>query len=454
MKITNKRKRFLLWAALFLWIAIWTLGGIQIVKAATLFQAADNSGAGTNQSWNRAFVCSAETELCYAFGGGTTAGTTVDDTYFYTPGTDTWTTTGFAEMPAAYRFIYYAGGAYENWIFATETSSGNQNTLLYGINGDSWSTIADPAGGFSSSTITGTNVDSEYYVFNFSGTILTAYTLDIESPGSGWSSAQSAVTASTSVQYAKSVYDPVNQTIVIITRDNGITFEWDVAAGTGIVVADTFTPCTGAGTVCIPSVFFYDADLGLVAGKQGDPGATTIGLYQYDPVTNVWGNTPVETLTDSDFNYLAFTDFAPKGSAYTNPNTGVTEFMFGGGVTNLANPGVASSEWFIRTGDPGGVATEDRNFDTWYQNFLDSMGMGGTLGKLLVSSMIGGIFYFVLAIKGVPWIISLGITGLIITTFTAGLIFNPAILLGLIAIVGLGGMFLLLAMIFGGGDSA
>lgn len=97
------------------------------------------------------------------------------------------------------------------------------------------------------------------------------------------------------------------------------------------------------------------------------------------------------------------------------------------------------------------VVTEG-TFDSWLDNFLSSLGMNSPVGRLLVGSLFAGVLFFVLAIKEVPWIISLGITGFAVVTMTAAMVFNPAILLGLIAIVGVASIGLIFSLFIGGGD--
>jgi hypothetical protein len=58
--------------------------------------------------------------------------------------------------------------------------------------------------------------------------------------------------------------------------------------------------------------------------------------------------------------------------------------------------------------------------------------------------------FMVMAIKGVPWIISLGLTGISAVMLTLVNVLDEAILLSLIAIVMFGGMGLIFALFMGG----
>jgi hypothetical protein len=154
-------------------------------------------------------------------------------------------------------------------------------------------------------------------------------------------------------------------------------------------------------------------------------------------------------LSEADFNYLAFTDLAPMEGHFTDAQ-GITNLVFGGGKTSLANPGVTASEWFYRIGDPGGVTTTENTFDTWLVNFFASMGMDSPVGRILVGSLFIMAIFMVMAIKGVPWIISLGLTGISAVMLTLVNVLDEAILLSLIAIVMFGGMGLIFALFMGG----
>lgn len=447
-RLSRKQKCYIAIAVI---VALWSVVGGYVLSA-SLIQAADNSNVSTNTSWNRAFLCSQTTEFCYAWGGGTILGSDVDNTYRYDPVADSWNDAAIPELPPTNEWLFgnYAIGACNDLLIATEGDL--EQSYLYNETTTTFQTISPPVGAPFGFGFTGVSTGCEYSLFTFTSNILTKYTLDMENPGDGWNSQQDALVAANSVQLSKAIYDPTNEVIVIIARDNGATWIWDLATAQVTVATNAFPPCSGAGVGCYASFFTWDANLGLVAGQQGTPSSTTIGLYQFDVEANEWGSTTVETLSEADFNYLAFTSFAPLNASYTL--NGVTTTMFGGGVTNLANPGVAASEWFIRTGDPGGVTTTDRNIDTWLTNFLASMGMDSAFGRLLIGSLFGVIIFAFLTVFKVHWIISLGATGMAVTFLTAATIFNEVVLLGLVALVMLGGMGLIFALLMGGRDSS
>lgn len=433
--------------------AVWSVVG-GIVFAATLIQAADH-GSG-NTSFNRAFVCSQESTFCYTWGGGSsgTSAGWVDDTFRYNPTLDSWASGSIVELPVVAKFLYYTTGSFENLMIATETA--NNNSFLYDETSNTFQTISPPVGFSGNFGYLGVSAGEDYYLMEAVGGIFSAFRLDMTNPGAGWMSIQDVYTEPVSLQFAKAVYDPVNNVIVMISTVSGLSdvgYTWIFDINTGQLIeniVDKFPPCDIVVSSCVPSFFAYDANLGVIAGKQGTPSATTIGLYQFDVVTMDWSSATVEILSEADFNYAAFTTLGPMNSSYTID--GITTTMFGGGQTASASPGFTAGEWFIRTGDPGGVTPVERDFDSWISNFLASIGMDSPVGRLLVGSIFSIVMFFVLTIKGVPWIMALGITGLSITTLTAAMIFNPAILLGLIAIVMVGGMGLIFALILGGGD--
>jgi hypothetical protein len=257
---------------------------------------------------------------------------------------------------------------------------------------------------------------------------------------------------------AKAVYDPRDDVIVIITRNNGTTLAYDVISGQlltnslGATGVGIFPPCD-LTPVCITSLFYYDADLGVIAGKQGDPSSTSMTMYRFVGGQGISSDDAWEDsgliLSEADFNYLAFTSEAPMEGYYVDSD-GITNVVFGGGKSDLGSPGVTASEWFYRIGDPGGVTTTENTFDTWLVNFFASMGMDSPVGRILVGSLFIMAIFMVMAIKGVPWIISLGLTGISAVMLTLVNVLDEAILLSLIAIVMFGGMGLIFALFMGG----
>lgn len=91
----------------------------------------------------------------------------------------------------------------------------------------------------------------------------------------------------------------------------------------------------------------------------------------------------------------------------------------------------------------------DNDVDSWIINFLESLGLNSPFGKVLAGAIFTAVIFMILAINGVPWIIALGLAGMAVTVLTAALIFNPAILLGLAAIVMMGGMLLIFTLVLG-----
>ena len=452
------RRTRLFYIAVFVWVLLWIIGGYTIVRAATFAQATDNSNVSTNTSWNRGFACSSASGLCYAFGGGTTS-TGVDNVYSYDILTDTWSSSP-QDLPAtgAWLFFQYAHGGGNGYIVGTKVD--DETTYVYNEAANTWSTVSPPSGFSGLFGFVGVT-DNERYYYLFETHVdntLEIYRLDMQNPGSGWTADTAIYTGSLILQWAKGTFDPRTDTIIIHTRDNGITIGYNILTGQmvsnslGATGLGIFPPCD-LTSICVPSVFYYDADLGLIAGKQGDPSSTSMTMYRFVggqgiSSTDAWVDSGL-ILSEADFNYLAFTSFAPTEGYFTDAN-GITNLVFGGGRTNLANPGVAASEWFYRIGDPGGVTTTENTFDTWLVNFFASMGMDSPVGRILVGSLFIMAIFMVMAIKGVPWIISLGLTGISAVMLTLVNVLDEAILLSLIAIVMFGGMGLIFALFMGG----
>lgn len=90
--------------------------------------------------------------------------------------------------------------------------------------------------------------------------------------------------------------------------------------------------------------------------------------------------------------------------------------------------------------------------DSWIPNFLTSIGMNTPIGKILVGVIFAGILFFVMSAWKIPWIISLGVAGMSGTFLTAATVLDPAILLGMVAIIGLGAIGLIFSLFLGGGN--
>ena len=456
-KMRAKRTR-LFYIAVFVWVLLWIIGGYTIVRAATFAQATDNSNVSQNTSWNRAFACSSASGLCYAFGGGTSFSADVDNVYSYDILTDTWSSTP-QDLPATsdWRFGQYAHGGGNGYVAGTEDD--DHTTYVYNEAANTWSFVAPPSGLSGSFGIVGTT-DNERYYYLFESDVantLEIYRLDMQTPGT-WVSDTAIYTGTLSFAWSKATFDPSTNNIVIVSLNDGITLAYNTITGLlvqndlGATGLGIFPPCDLVSG-CTPSVLYYDADLGILAGKQGDPSSTSMTMYRFVggqgiSSTDAWVDSGV-ILSEADFNYLAFTDLAPMEGHFTDAQ-GITNLVFGGGKTSLANPGVTASEWFYRIGDPGGVTTTENTFDTWLVNFFASMGMDSPVGRILVGSLFIMAIFMVMAIKGVPWIISLGLTGISAVMLTLVNVLDEAILLSLIAIVMFGGMGLIFALFMGG----
>lgn len=401
---------------------------------------------------NREVACSQTTVYCYVMGGGADIGTVSNVVNRYNRLTDSVDTVHV--LPADVGFSgAYASGAYSHYIIAVGAPNvgSTLHAYIYDENTNLWtdrninSEIFGQGFGY-----TGVQVGPYFYLFTIQSSIFNAFRIDLNNPSAGFSNiSQTAWTTGYSLQWAKSVYDPITQHVLIFNLNNGILINYNVAQEKAFSVSSTFAPCVPT-MGCQPSLTFYDNDFGIVAGKQGDISSTTIGLYQWDWTTQTFSATPVEILSNANFTSQQFgATFQPKAGSVTDPDTGETQTFFGSSMTASVNPGYSANQFWLRTGDPGGVTPTEHNFDTWLTNFLASMGLDSPVGKLIVGSLFVGIMFFILSIKGVPWLLSLGIAGLAVTTMTAASIFDPAVLLGLLAIAMLGGIFLIISALFG-----
>jgi hypothetical protein len=394
--------------------------------------------------------------MCYAIGGGADSGTDSAAVDSYDRSNDT--ITAVQSLPEQAVFGNYTGSAYGNYIMAIggNLTSLNTETYIYNELTDSWQTVTplfDVSAGY-----TATAAGQYYYVFTIVSGQANAYRLNLENIAGGYSLVASETGwAGFGLTRSKTIYDPEENKFLIFAKDDGfmITFNPITAAFDFTSSTYVFDPCDTINN-CAPSLAFYDANFGIVAGKQGDPSSTTIGLYQWDweggDGDGGFSASTVETLSNANFNSLQFTqdtDSQPEAGWVTD-DEGITQTFFGSSKSNSSNPGYNANQYWLRTGDPGGVTTTENTFDTWLVNFFASMGMDSPVGRILVGSLFIMAIFMVMAIKGVPWIISLGLTGISAVMLTLVNVLDEAILLSLIAIVMFGGMGLIFALFMGG----
>lgn len=454
MKITKRQRKYLL-IGIAIIAAIWSIVGGKVL-AASLLQT-PNISTG-EPAINRAVACSQTTFYCYIMGGGADSGTKSDVVSRYNRNTNVVDTS--TALPDDVPFSNYVSGAYSHYIIAIGNPdfSNSVYAYVYNENTQTWSRtnisgdLVNENWGYA-----GVAVGQYFYIFTLEPTsgIFTAARLDITNATAGASTvSQTSGFTGYIVQWAKSVYDPESNHVLLFNRDNGLLISYNVGTSQAFGTAGTFTPCDST-TLCQPSLAFYDNNLGLVAGKQGDISSTTIGLYQFDWDTTTFSSSTVEILSNANFNSSQFTAddvFQPNAGSVTGSD-GITQTFFGSSITNLANPGYNANMFWLRTGDPGGVTTTRNDFDSWLDHFLSGIGMNSDLGKLLVGSLFVGIIFLVLAIRGVPWIVSLAVSGIAVVMLTAATVFSATILLSLMALVMFAGILMLMSLIFGrGGD--
>lgn len=451
--LPKTRKGWKLFAVGIIVILAIMFNGIQMLLATTFIQT-PNVGTG-ELTFNRAVACSQTTNFCYLMGGGADIGSLDNDVHIYDRVANTYSSgTG---LPQDDLFSYYASGSYDNLIVAF--SSWEAVTYVYNESTNSYTTV-DPSGiintGFG---YTGTTVDSQFYVFTNTGSGIEVYRLDLENPSDNYDLITVDITtpAGYSMQWAKSVYDPESGSIVIFARDDGLMVVYDVASATFEYPSDTFAPCD-AINVCQPSLAFYDAELGILAGQVGDPSATSIGLYQYtvDGSDSEFSVTTVETLSNANFTtsgeFASGSGFqAPEGYV-TDPDTNITYTLFGGAKTTSTSPGFTANQYWFRTGDSGGVVTVERDVYSWLDNFLTSIHMNSTFGKLLVGVIFSSVIVIVLFVLRVPPLFALGAGGMASVFLVVGQLMSPNIFLALAAILMFSGFVAVIGLLAKGGD--
>ena len=184
-----------------------------------------------------------------------------------------------------------------------------------------------------------------------------------------------------------------------------------------------------------------------------------------NPTTVIEFSSPISVTGSTTYSIVLRWDSGPGGSVST---------PIGYWAANSAEDsytGSSNNAWSCNTScgdsEPAwtGPHSWDRNFvvfdtpeepdvDTWIPNFLDSLGLNSDMGKLLSGVLFVGTLMFALLNRGVVALMALAVAAMAGTFLVAVMIFDPSILLIMVAIVGLGAMGLIFALFSGAGDNA
>jgi hypothetical protein len=461
MRVSNPRKQKLYWLLLIIWVAICLTSGIASLKAASFFRVADNVATaamgGGDGSYNRAVAC--DVDVCYVHGGGTNTTFTgpSNQLFEYDVTTDTWTEISTSPTRPLYSgdTSGFSNGYFVGRSSGTGNSPSTETTYAYHIASDTWQSVTtSPVGWTINGGQVGIPIDDRFYVFQvFSGAI-GAY-IDITNLAGGWTSVQGPVdftmaplntgcVGGGTMQFDSIVHDP-DGAFVVFHGDCVAVYDIDADLWTYSSVDVLPEPNTPV------SLAYFDAKNGATFGYWDQPNDQMV-MYLLD--TTTFAVTSTDNLVDSDMDYGPFDDAIigpyPRGSFVNVDNE--TLMLFGSARTNRLTPvGGSANRWFLFNGDP---PAEEKTVDTWIPNFLDSLGLNSDMGKLLSGVLFVGTLMFALLNRGVVALMALAVAAMAGTFLVAVMIFDPSILLIMVAIVGLGAMGLIFALFSGAGDSA
>jgi len=98
------------------------------------------------------------------------------------------------------------------------------------------------------------------------------------------------------------------------------------------------------------------------------------------------------------------------------------------------------------------VPDEGVTVDSWIIGWIDRFGFNSPMGKLLIAIVAMAVVFLILIAFKIPMIFAMAISGMSSTVGFAVLIIEPWMILAMVAIVGLGAMFLIYRLFSGGGD--
>lgn len=436
----------------FVVVSLLAILSYSVVYANSFERVTDNAataGAGGGLgTYNRGIGC--DVGICYVHGGGTNNTSTgpSNQLYRYTVATDTWTLLDTSPTRPLYREDSqgFTDGHYIGFAAGIGNSPTAVTTYSYNVTADTWeTTTAVPTLFTAGFGYTATAVDGSFYLFGPSGT--GSGRIAVDDLAGGWTTRNGPILlpgSCNNLQASTNTYDPVNNEIVVFKRDCAAVYS--ISGNSWTYSAENALPVDN-GTVFLT---YYDADLGVVFGYWDQPNSQ-IDFYVLD--TDTFDYSVAYTLTDADFDYGPFDQGSsnptiPHGE-YLNANN-ESIVLFGSMRTGLITPTPAAPRWWVFTGDPGGVVTVDRNIDTWLDNFLTGLNMNSPVGRMLVGTFFAMALFIVLMLMKVPALIGLGVAGLSGTFLTAALVFSPVILLGAVAILGLGTIGLIFSKFLGG----
>lgn len=259
-------------------------------------------------------------------------------------------------------------------------------------------------------------------------------------------------------------------TLLTTTTVSGIKLPLQrIGSPAGTVTVRITAVTTNSGGIVVPdiptAVYFTES-----YSKLTFPVASGTSTDQTVTCTDTSGDTTGTVLEFTTPIALSGGSYAIVVDASSTPGDmqwGITPASptYAGGIcsnnSNSANEGIPD-DWLGCYGgltDSGFVVFSnvitpvENDIDSWLDNFLTGLNLNTPFGRLLAGFLFATVLFFILSALRIPWIMSLGVAGLSGTFLTAATIFDPAILLGMIAIVGLGAMGLLFALFIGGGSN-
>lgn len=461
-------------------IALWiVLGGLvfsySMVLAAITPPRATDDGGTSGRGHNRSIVADPnDPDVFYTWGGGTVSANCpancIDSTTTYNIRSDAWSG-GLDDIPIQGYSTQQLYGSFDNWLVGGYQAATCCQWAIYNITGDTWTAFAGPGinfglicGSLGGQCVGTVANNGRFYVFtSISSTAApTASSCDGSSTPDAWIAHVAALDIALNLlnpPYVCGFYSDMDSWDMTGSRiahdDDAIYF---TASDSGTQRLRRYDIINGTLTTLenlpnVPALAFSTSNGAYFGFPAGTGDFTSIDIYQVveDQLTYA------ETYASADFTYInapvtnCANVYGFSSAASINPD-GTTNVVFGsalGCVTNSTPPTI--NRWWASIDLPLGIDfTIPNSIDTWIPNFLDSLGMNSPFGKLFVSTILIISFMVLMIVKGVHVLITLGLGGMVTVFLTAATIFDPALLLAMVGVMGLGIMLLITSLILGG----
>lgn len=441
-------------------ILVTVLLAVGVSANAVPARIADNSPTSgiTGDSYHRAMAFGTDSNYFWVWGGGSLgSGSYSRQLWRYDVNLNTWSN-AFTELPVGgEQYIGKTAANFGNLLIASSSSFAGCTTHVYNIDTNLWTTATGVPQ--CSSTTLGVAASQFYYLMS-SGVAQRLYRLDITNPTGAWTQLAD-LPALLQPSYSMAAYDKILDRIVVLSRDNGTVYFYNISTNVWTSLGNIWTPpaCPYTSTFCPPVVAYFDNALQTVVAVSHSNSGAINPLSPFTTWRLVWDSsttahfTSVETWTSSEFNYLSTPVAVRFGGAAVTLPSGNTRLIFGGGHTDSATPATAANRFWIHEQSPlVFVLPVENDIAAKIRRAMTGVGLDGTLGLFLFTLVTSALLLILTFWMKVSFNISLAVFGLW-NGGLAAVVFLPGwILIVGVIIVGLG-LTITIVRLFSGGSA-